>query len=695
MFLNQFCPIYITVLIEASHPQIKQTKTIREIKMSDVKKRIDELRGLIRKYDAAYYGRNESLISDREYDQLYEELVKLEKQYPQYDSPFSPTHRVGSDLTKEFPKVDHSTPMMSIDNTYSESELREWILRAERSLQDSEIHYVGELKIDGVAISLVYENGKLVRGVTRGNGVTGDDVTANVRTIRSVPLEVEYDGDFEVRGEVFMTFETFSALNSAMVENGQKPMQNPRNTAAGTLKLQDSREVAKRNLSFAAHFLLSDLHSSSHHQNLELLRSLGFPVVMHSPVLVSSDDVVEYCNRWEKERHNISFPVDGVVVKVDSFDQQRALGSTSKAPRWVIAYKYQPEQAVTEIENIEANVGRTGVVTPVARLKPVFLAGTTIRNATLHNYEEIKRLDVRIHDYVEIQKGGEIIPKVLKVIKEKRDRDIVPYQVPSQCPSCGSVLDRLEGEVALRCFNTSCPAQIQASLEHFVSRTAMDIRGLGPSLLKKLVEKRLIGNVADLYGLSVEKLVNLERMAEKSAQNIISAIEKSRHNPLDRLIHGLGIRMIGAKAAKDLAMAVEDIEELYEMPQQEIEKIEGFGTLMAQSVRVFFDRRENVELVEKLRNHGVNLTGLKGSAKAQGVFSGKTIVLTGTLKEYSREEAKRVIESKGGNVTSSVSKKTDFVLVGNEPGSKLEKANSLGVRVIDESEFKKMSDEQK
>lgn len=658
--------------------------------MTDTKNRIEELRALIRQYDAAYYGRNESLVSDKEYDDLYRELVELEKKHPQFDSPDSPTHRVGSDLTKVFPKIAHRTPMMSIDNTYSEEEVQEWVVRMQKSLPGQSLRFVGELKVDGVACSLIYENGHLVRGVTRGNGTVGDDVTPNIRTVRSVPLVVDYEGSFEVRGEIYMTFENFTSLNRTIVESGQKPMQNPRNTTAGTLKLQDSSEVARRNLSFMAHFLLSDLHSKSHHENLQLLRKLGFPVVVHSGVLHSPEEVIAYCKDWESKRHELPFPVDGVVVKVDSFAQQKTLGSTAKSPRWVIAYKYQPEQAVTEVENIEANVGRTGVVTPIARLRPVFLAGTTIKNATLHNYDEIDRLGVRVHDQVEIEKGGEIIPKVIRVLKEKRPAHSLPFRPPKECPSCGSPLARLEDEVALRCLNRSCPAQIFASLEHFVSRSAMDIRGIGPAHLKQLLEHGMISDVADLYEITVDKLVSLERMAQKSAQNVVSAIEKSKGNPLDKLIHGLGIRMVGAKAARDLAAAVEDISDLYEMKVGDIEMIGGFGPAMAESVRLFFDREENRVMIERLRAHGVNVKGLKGKLKQGGKFAGQTFVLTGALEKYTREEASELILREGGKVSSSVSRRTAYVLAGSEAGSKLDKANALGVKVIDEAEFERM-----
>ncbi|NLG17403.1 MAG: NAD-dependent DNA ligase LigA [Fibrobacter sp.] len=650
--------------------------------------KIEELRNLIRKYDAAYYGRGESLVADQEYDALYNELLKLEKAHPEYASADSPTMRVGSDLTKEFPKVPHSVPMMSIDNTYSEEDLQEWVERLQRSLPGQNLSFVGELKVDGVAASLIFENGKLLRAVTRGNGTIGDEVTANVRTIKSIPLKVDYSSLFEVRGEAYMTFQAFTKLNENYIESGQKPMQNPRNTTAGTLKLQDSHEVSRRNLSFAAYSLLDEKHGRSHFENLQFLSESGFPTVKHSSLLHSKEDVLAYCRKWEKERHQLPFPVDGVVIKVDSFSQQKDLGTTAKAPRWVIAYKYQPESAITQVEKIEANVGRTGVVTPIARLSPVFLAGTTIKNATLHNYDEIVRLGVREGDYVQIEKGGEIIPKVVKVLTEKRIPGSQIFQPPSNCPSCGSLLGKLEGEVALRCFNRSCPDQLKASLEHFVSRSAMDIRHIGPSLVEHLLQWGLVKNVADLYELTFDKLTGLERMGNKSAANVIESIEKSKYNSLDKLLHGLGIRMIGAQSAKILAYHVADISDLYEMPPESLEKIDTIGSAMAHSIRMYFDREENRTLTERLRSLGVNVKGT--SAPVEGKLSGKTFVLTGTLAHFTREKASEEIEARGGKVSGSVSRKTDFVLAGEDAGSKLEKAHSLGVTVIDEVEFERM-----
>jgi DNA ligase (NAD+) len=657
--------------------------------MNVIKNRVEELRNLIRKYDQAYYGRGESLISDHEYDSLYQELVKLEKENPEFDSVDSPTKRVGSDLTKEFPKVTHRIPMMSIDNTYSEDEVKEWVARLEKSVDGEKLSFTGELKVDGLASSLIYEHGRLVRAVTRGNGGVGDDVTANVRTIRGVPLVIDTQESLEVRGEVYMTFTAFTRLNESIVENGQKPMQNPRNTTAGTLKLQDSAEVAKRNLSFAAYSLLSENHRSDLYANLCTISDFGFPAVVHSSVLNTVDEIIAFCEKWEEKRHALPFPVDGVVIKVNSFAHQDLLGSTAKSPRWVIAYKYQPEQAITQVEKIESNVGRTGVVTPIARLSPVFLAGTTIKNATLHNYDEIARLGVREKDFVEIEKGGEIIPKVLRVILEKRPLDSAPFQIPINCPSCGSTLGRIEGEVAIRCFNSSCPALLLASLEHFVSRSSMDIHGLGPATISQFVASGLVHNAADLYSLTKEHLINLDRMAEKSAQNVIDAVEKSKHNPLDKLIHGLGIRMIGAQSAKVLAQNVNSIRDLFTISKDDLERIETIGPTMAQSIRLFFDSEENQALIENLVSRGVNIQGTP-KQKTGGTLQGKTFVLTGALEHFTREQAGEEIENRGGKVTNSVSRKTDFVVAGADPGSKIDKAQTLGVRIIGEEEFTKL-----
>jgi DNA ligase (NAD+) len=660
--------------------------------MTIFKQRIDDLRDKINEYNAAYYGRSVSLIPDLEYDTLLKELADLEKLYPEYDSPDSPTHRVGSDLTRQFVKVKHAVPMMSIDNTYSASEVSDWVGRVEKALAGETIKFLGELKMDGAACSLIYEGGRLVRAATRGDGIVGDDVTANVRTIKSIPLAVPYKEPFEVRGEVFMTFGDFSALNDSLVEAGLRPMQNPRNTVSGTLKLLDPAETARRKLSFAAYFLISSDpdRAKSLRDNAAFLAKLGFPVVDRSDLLSGVDEIMSFCGEWESKRHELPFPVDGVVIKVDSFEQQNRLGSTSKSPRWVVAYKYAPERAATLLEGIDWSVGRTGVVTPVAKLRPVLLAGTTVKSASLHNYDEIKRLGLRVGDTVEVEKGGEIIPKIIRVCADERFAGSEEYVPPPECPSCGSLLAKLGDEVALRCLNRSCGAQLAASIEHFVSKAAMDVRGMGPAVVKQLLNGGLVKDAADLYGLTAEKLATLERFAEKSASNIVEALEKSKSRPLDRLIHGLGIRMVGASSARDMAGVVDDISEFYKMEVEELESIEGIGLLTAQSIRLFFDRSENVDMVERLRAAGLNMKGGKGHNDSTGEFAGKTFVLTGALSRRTREQASEIILRGGGKVSSSVSSKTDYVLAGSDPGSKLDKALSLGVRVINEDEFEGM-----
>ena len=537
----------------------------------------------------------------------------------------------------------------------------------------------------------------LARGVTRGDGVTGDDVTANVRTIMSIPLSLPPHAGYEtceIRGEVYLTLKKFQKINDALVEGGHKPMQNPRNTTSGTLKLLDPKEVRRRNLSFAAYYLLSQSHMKSHSLNLAELKALGFPPVVHSGPLSSAEAVMAFLNEWSTRRHELDFPVDGVVIKVDSLKQQEALGFTAKSPRWVIAYKYQPETAVTRVVDIECNVGRTGVVTPVAKLDPVLLAGTTIRNATLHNFDEIRRLDVRVSDSVTIEKGGEIIPKITGVVSGKRTGESRPFVEPSRCPSCHATLVRQHGEVALRCVNNSCPAQVFASLTHFVSRPAMNIDGLGPALIEKLLDAKLVRTCADLFTLTHRQLAGLEGLGEKSAANIIAAINSAKDAPLDRLIHGIGIRMVGAQTARILAREVEDIVDLFDMPAERLEALENIGPQVAQSIRIYFDRQENRDLVLRLKELGVNCNGLE---KPEGSlsFSGKTFVLTGSMAAYSREEAKSLIESLGGHVSGSVSKKTDYVVAGEDPGSKLEKARSLGVTVLSEDDFVALLKEKK
>jgi DNA ligase (NAD+) len=655
----------------------------------DPSHRIIELRQQIALWDSAYYGRGESLVSDRDYDRHYQQLLELEQAHPQFASPDSPTQRVGNELTKTFAKVNHAVPMLSIDNTYSSAEIQEWVARLQRLVPGEALEFVAELKVDGVAAALRYRDGVLVQGITRGNGTVGDEITANLRTIRSIPLRLPRPINCEIRGEVYMRFENFQRLNALLSEAGQRPMQNPRNTTAGTLKLQDAAEVARRRLSFAAYFLLGDeLGSSSHSENLALLEQLAVPVVPHSAVLLDAAQLVDFCNSWEHTRDTLPFAVDGVVIKVNQTRMQQALGTTAKSPRWAIAYKYEAETATTRLLAIDAQVGRSGVITPVARLQPVLLAGTTISNATLHNYDEVARLDVREGDMVEIEKGGEIIPKIVRVIEELRPAQTAPFAPPTNCPSCGSTAERLSEEVALRCLNTvGCPAQLFASITHFVSRTCMDIDSLGPAMVQQLLDAGYVHTVAELFSLTREQFLALERVGEKSADNLVGGIELAKSRTLDRLIHGLGIRMIGAQGAKVLARAVDDIGQLYTMSQPELEALEGIGEQMAQSVRAFFDTPANREIIESMRRAGVNLKGMTPT-RPKGVLSGKSVVLTGTLANYTRLQAQELIEAAGGTVSSSVSRKTDYVVAGDAAGSKLEKARTLGVQILDEEQLR-------
>jgi DNA ligase (NAD+) len=657
-----------------------------------MQERLKELYQLIRKYDAVYYGNGQSLISDLEYDSLYKELVELEQKFPEQADPASPARRVGNDLSKEFPKVEHTAPMMSIDNTYSNDELLEWVDRTKKIIESEAIEYIGELKVDGVACALRYDKGKLIQAITRGNGTVGDEITANARTIRSIPLSVDYQQPFEIRGEIYMTFADFSRLNEHLIENGLPPMQNPRNTASGTIKSLDPREVAKRNLSFLAHFLLSPEHKNSHGENLQFLNRIGIPTVYHSDPLRSYEEVRAFCDLWREKRRSLKFPADGIVIKINSISQQETAGATAKAPRWVIAYKYQPDTAITEVLDIDVQVGRTGVLTPVARLKPVLLSGSTIKNATLHNYDEIGRLDISIGDTVEIEKSGEVIPKIIRVVSREGRLLSKISKPPVECPSCHSLVIRLAQEVAVRCVNTSCPAQIFAFLTHFVSRDAMNIEGLGPALIGQLIEKKLVSTPADLFALTAETLASLDRMGAKSAVNIVNALQKAKSNHLHRLIHGLGIRMVGAQTAKILAQAIDDIGALQSMAVENLVLLETIGPNVASSIRYWFDQEKNRELIDTLREYGVNCTGAKQavSVLSEKPLAGKVFVLTGTLAKLTREKAQEEIEMRGGAVSSSVSKKTTAVIVGEEPGSKLQKAKDLGVTVLYEKDFERM-----
>ncbi len=661
---------------------------------------IERLRREIRRHDYLYYVLAQPEISDYQYDMLLKRLEALEQQYPEFITPDSPTQRVGGEPTKEFPVVRHRKPMLSLSNTYNEAEVREFDRRVRSLLNPGEPYeYVCELKIDGVAVSLVYENGLLVRGVTRGDGEQGDDITNNIKTIRSIPLRLETDREdllnIEVRGEVYYPTPEFEKLNQERIAAGEPPFANPRNSAAGTLKLQDPRIVAQRPLRIFCYYLdqIADTPTiQTHFQALETLEQLRFPVNPHRRLCKTIDEVIEYWREWSGKKEELPYEIDGVVVKVNSLEQQRRLGATAKSPRWAIAFKFATEQAETRLVDIRWQVGRTGIVTPVAHLEPVQLLGTTISRATLHNMDEIQRLDVRIGDYVIIEKGGEIIPKIVRVVKEKRPRGTAPYRPPTRCPVCHTPLVRPPGEVALMCENVACPAQVAGRIAHFASRRAMDIEGLGEKVVDLLLRANLIRDYGDLYYLKAEDIAPLERMGEKSAANLIAAIEASKSRPLARLIFGLGIRYVGEEAARLLANHFHSLDKIREADEEELAAVPGIGEITARSVKAFFSREENLKVLEKLRRAGLPFTEtVAEEAPLQDErFAGKTFVLTGALDNFTREEATRLIEARGGKVTSSVSRKTDYVLVGKDPGSKYRKAQELGVPILTEEEFIKM-----
>ncbi len=664
--------------------------------MSDITQKIEQLRTEIRQHDYKYYVLNDPSVSDFEYDQLLKELIHLEENNPELITSDSPTQRVGGEPIDSFQTIRHEVPMLSLGNTYSQEELYSFEKRLKNLLPEENLEYVAELKFDGIAMSLVYENGILVRGVTRGDGTEGDDITQNIRTLRSIPLQLilieKGPRNIEVRGEVFMSKKGFARLNQMQETNSAKLFANARNAAAGTLKLQDPQIVAQRPLDFFAYFMRMRENSkslitlNSHLDRLHMLRSLGFPVNRHVKLCKTMWDVIDYCESWEEKRESLPYEIDGVVIKVNGINQQHRLGSTAKTPRWAIAYKFKARQATTILRSIHLQVGRTGTITPVANLEPVLLAGSTISRATLHNEDEIRRKDIRVGDTVLIEKGGDVIPKVVKVIEDKRKQEALPFEMPEICPACHHRLLRLEGEAAIRCENIACPAQVHRRIEHFASRTAMDIEGLGESLVLQLVENNLLKDYGDIYYLRKADLLSLERMGEKSADNLLKAIEKSKRRPLDRVIYALGIRYVGTGAAILLADHFESIPALKNAPYDELEGIDGIGPTIAQSIVQFFKQQNNQGVLTKLEKAHVTMQE-KRESKSKGIFSGKVFVLTGALTRLTRDAAKELIQSEGGKVASTVSKKTDWVLVGENPGSKYQKALELAVDIIDEDTF--------
>lgn len=657
-----------------------------------VQQKIEKLRRAIRDHDYQYYVLSQPSISDFEYDQLMEQLLTLEKQHPELITPDSPSQRVSGQPTKEFPSVIHEVPMLSLSNTYSEQELLDFDKRVRDMLGNQSYRFIAELKIDGVAISLVYRNGIFVQGATRGDGTQGDDISGNLKTIRSIPLSVESGNglpkNFEVRGEIYMTKKDFATMNKRQTELGEKTFINARNTTSGTLKLQDPKIVAQRRLNMFTYFLrTNDLQLKSHFDNLHILKKLGFVVNENAKVCNSISDVKEFCDLWNTKRSSLPYDIDGVVIKVDAIQHQEELGSVAKSPKWAIAYKYPAQQMETKLNAITLQVGRVGTITPVAELEPVFVGGSTVSRATLHNEDFIKELDVRIGDAVFIEKGGDVIPKVAAVNIKKRKRNSTPYKFPSKCPVCSSKIFRPEGESAYYCENFECPAQVRGRIEHFAQRRAMNIEGLGEAIIDLLVNENLIHNIADIYALKKDQIATLERMGEKSAQNLLDGIEISKSLPFNRVLFGLGIRFVGEGVAKLLADNFSSINDLKDAPQEILENIDGIGPRIAESIIRFFKEKHSQRLVDRLTKAGVQLKSEKKKISVNSQIIGKTFVLTGGLETMSRDEAKEKIESLGGKSVSSVSKKTDYVIVGSDAGSKLQKAIELGVKTVNEKEF--------
>ncbi|MFT4401957.1 NAD-dependent DNA ligase LigA [Bacillus sp. SW14] len=656
------------------------------------KQRAEELRRTINKYSYEYYTLDEPSVPDAEYDRLMQELIAIEEEHPDLRTPDSPTQRVGGAVLEAFQKVTHGTPMLSLGNAFNADDLRDFDRRVCQAVGD-DVAYNVELKIDGLAVSLRYEDGYFARGATRGDGTTGEDITENLKTIRNIPLKMKRDLSIEVRGEAYMPKPSFEALNEERIKNEEEPFANPRNAAAGSLRQLDPKIAAKRNLDIFVYSIaeLDEIGVETQSQGLDFLDEIGFKTNQERQKCGSIEEVIALIDEFQAKRADLPYEIDGIVIKVDSLDQQEELGFTAKSPRWAIAYKFPAEEVVTKLLDIELNVGRTGVITPTAVLEPVKVAGTTVSRASLHNEDLIKEKDIRILDKVVIKKAGDIIPEVVNVLVEQRTGEEKEFRMPTECPECGSELVRIEGEVALRCINPECPAQIREGLIHFVSRNAMNIDGLGERVITQLFEENLVRNVADLYKLTKEQVIQLERMGEKSTENLISSIQKSKENSLERLLFGLGIRFIGSKAAKTLAMHFERLENLKKASKEELLAIDEIGEKMADAVITYFHKEEMLDLLNELQDLGVN-TLYKGPKKVKAedsdsYFAGKTIVLTGKLEELSRNEAKAQIEALGGKLTGSVSKNTDLVIAGEAAGSKLTKAQELDIEVWNEEQL--------
>ncbi len=663
----------------------------------NVKVKIGKLKDLIRYYDRKYYIEDKPEISDYEYDALMKELIELERQYPEFITADSPSQRVAGKPIKVFPVVEHRFQMLSMDNTYSAEELSEFDKRVRKNLTEEKIEYVVELKIDGVSVSLVYEEGLFIRGATRGDGIKGDEVTNNLKTIRSIPLRLnppkkgKLPRFIEVRGEVYMDRKSFHILNEEKEEKGEELFANPRNAASGSLKLLDPKLTAKRHLNIFVHGVgyLEGVSIEFQYELLEFYKEVGFRVIPYAKKFDSLKEVINYCNNWEEKRESLDFDIDGMVIKVNSFEQQRRLGKTTKSPRWMIAYKFHARRAQTKLEDIIVQVGRTGTLTPVAILKPVSLSGSTVSRATLHNIDDIKRKDIRIGDTVFIEKAGEIIPQVVEAVREKRTGREKKFIMPRSCPVCGSPVKREPSEVAFRCENVSCPAQLKMKIKHFASRETMDIEGLGEAIIEQIVDKGLVKDYGDVYFLKLQELRDLERMGDKSAQNLIDAINKSKNNDLSQLIYALGIRHVGVHAASVLADRYISLDRLNSSTIEELIDIYEIGSVMARSIYEFFKNPKTKKVLEKLKKAGLNFSQKK-KIEVSGKLSRKRFVFTGELDSFPRDEAGKLVRQRGGDVSDTISKKIDFLVAGKNPGSKLNKAKELGIEIIDEARFKDM-----
>lgn len=655
-----------------------------------IEQQINELRRTLNLYNYKYYVENNPVVSDFEFDTLLRQLQELEAANPQFADPNSPTARVGSDLTSEFQSVEHTFPMLSLSNTYSLEELGEWIDRNEKEVGQTE--YVCELKFDGTAISLTYENGRLLRAVTRGDGSRGDDVTANVRTIRSVPLVLngdDYPDFFEIRGEIFMPYSSFERLNAERAEAGEQLFANPRNAAAGTLKQQQSQVVARRGLDCTLYQLAGNkLPCDTHSGNLDAARRWGFKISEHTAICSSREEIFNYINYWDVERKRLPFPTDGIVIKVNRDSVRRTLGYTSKAPKWAVAYKFKAEQATTRLLSIDYQVGRTGAITPVANLEPVQLAGTTVKRATLHNADQIELLDIRIGDMVYVEKGGEIIPKITGIDLSARQADSQPLEYITHCPECGATLVRYEGEAKHYCPNQNgCRPQILGRIVHFIRRKAMNIESLGEETVELLFANNLLHNIADLYDIKAEQIATLPRLGEKSAENIIQSINNSRQVPFHRVLFALGIRFVGETTAKYLAEHFRSLDAIQSATREELTEAEEVGEKIADAIIEYFADERNQQIIERLREAGLQLTA-KERTKASNALEGLTFVISGSFANHSRDELKALIDANGGKNLAAVSANTSYLLAGDKIGpAKLQKANKLGIKIISEDEF--------